>query len=188
MARHLEMDRIVEDIKSFAARDFPEKEIWEYLSDTRVAPESLSRYLSYCEERYTRHLIHKDDDFELLVICWGSGHRAPIHGHEGELCWARVERGTLRFSNYRTVTESPVELELDGEPMDGAAGFLDGPAEIHAVENLAEFGEDAASLHLYSKPYSECDVYDSVRGPKRRVALAYDTIAGEPVAASSPPR
>lgn len=181
MPRHLEMEQIVEDIKSFAARGFPEREVWDYLSGSVVAPDSLSGYLSYREDRYTRHLIHKDRDFELMVICWGSGQKAPIHGHEGELCWARVERGCLRFTNYRTVSQSPLELALDGEPLDGTAGFLDGPAEIHAVDNLAEFGADAASLHLYSKPYSQCDVYDSERGPKRRVSLSYDTFQGQPV-------
>ncbi len=109
--------------------------------------------MSYSEDRYTRHLVHKDKDFELLVISWESGQKAPIHGHEGELCWARVERGRLRFTNFRMVSEEPILLELVNAPMDGAAGFLDGPAEIHAVENPKEFGDNAASLHLYSKPY-----------------------------------
>lgn len=181
MKRHVAMNELVDDIKSFAERDFPRKDIHAYLSETMVEPKVLERYLSYCEDRYTRHLVHKEKDFELLVICWGSGQKAPIHGHEGELCWARVERGRLRFTNFRMVSEEPVLLELVGAPVDGAAGFLDGPAEIHAVENPKEFGDNAVSLHLYSKPYDECDVYDSPTGPRRRVRLAYDSIDGKPV-------
>ena len=185
MTRYVAMDQVVADIESFAARDFPQEDIESYLSETLIEPEELDGYLSFCEDRYTRHLVHKDEDFELLVICWGSGQRAPIHGHEGELCWARVERGRLRFSNYRLLSEEPIQLELDGEPLDGAAGFLDGPAEIHAVENPTEFGGNAASLHLYSKPYSECDIYESEQGPRRRVKLAYDSIGGKPVEESA---
>lgn len=185
MTRYVAMEQAVSDIKSFAARDFPEEEVATYLAETLIEPDELAGYLSYCEDRYTRHLVHKDDDFELLVICWGSGQRAPIHGHEGELCWARVERGRLRFSNYRLLSEDPVRLELDGSPLDGAAGFLDGPAEIHAVDNPKEFGDNAASLHLYSKPYNECDIYDSEHGPRRRVKLAYDSIDGKPVEESA---
>ncbi len=182
MRRLVPMDELVSDIKSFAARDFPRAEVDEYLASTLVAPDSLDGYLSYCEDRYTRHLVHKDEDFELLVICWGSGQKAPIHGHEGELCWARVERGKLRFSNYRIVSEEPLELTQEGDPVDGSSGFVDGPAELHSVDNPDAFGENAASLHLYAKPYSQCDVYDSLHGPVRRVDLAYDTINGEPVA------
>lgn len=178
MKRYVAMTKLVDDIKSFAARDFPQDEIGAYLSETLVEPASLESYLSYCEDRYTRHLIHKEKAFELLVICWGSGQKAPIHGHEGELCWARVERGQLRFANYHLVSQEPVRLERIDEPVDGGAGFLDGPAEIHSVENPTDFGTNAASLHLYSKPYSECDIYDSENGPRRRVQLAYDTVHG----------
>lgn len=178
MKRYVAMTNLVEDIKAFASRDFPQDEIGAYLSETLVEPESLESYLSYCEDRYTRHLVHKEKDFELLVICWGQGQKAPIHGHEGELCWARVERGQLRFSNYKLVSETPVRLEPVDEPVNGKAGFLDGPAEIHAVENPKEFGVNAASLHLYSKPYDACDIYDSPTGPRRRVQLAYDSIHG----------
>lgn len=181
MTRYVAMEQLVDDIKSFAARDFPKEEIDKYLSETLVDPSALDHYLAYCEERYQRHLVHKDEDFELLVICWGSGQKAPIHGHEGELCWARVERGKLRFTNYRMVSEDPMQLEMEGAPVDGTSGFLDGPAEIHAVENPEAFGGNAASLHLYSKPYSECDIYESVTGPSRRVQLAYDSIEGRPV-------
>lgn len=184
MTRFIDLERLVSELKDFAARGFPKKEIDDYLQGTLIEPAELERYLSYCDDRYTRHLVHKDEDFEILVLCWGSGQRAPIHGHEGELCWARVERGRLRFSSYRLASEEPVVLEPACPPIDGSIGFLDGPADIHTVENLPEFGENAASLHVYSKPYDECDVYDSVRGPRRRVRLLYDSIHGKPVASS----
>ena len=37
-------------------------------------------------------------------------------------------------------------------------GFLDGPADIHSVENLTS--QYATSLHVYAKPYDACDIYD----------------------------
>ena len=180
--RYVAMDRLVEDLKVFAGRGFPVGDVSRYLSETLIAPEALEPYLHRCESHYTRNLVHKDPDFEILVICWGPGQRAPIHGHEGELCFARVERGRLRFSNYALVSENPLRLEPSAAPVDGDIGFLDGPAEIHAVDNPREFEADAASLHIYSKPYAECDIYESERGPRRRVKLAYDSIDGVPVA------
>lgn len=181
MTRHTSMDGLVEDLKGFAAQGFPESEIRDYLAESLIEPAALDLYVHECQEHYTRNLVHKDADFELLVICWGPGHRAPIHGHEGELCFARVERGKLRFKNYELVSEAPIRLQPLQGSIDGSAGFLDGPAEIHSVENPLEFGGSAASLHVYSKPYAECDIYDSETGPKRRVTLAYDSIYGKPV-------
>jgi len=181
MTRYVAMDRLVEDLKAFAGRGFPAMEVRRYLSETLIAPEALEPYIHHRKEHYTRNLVHKDRDFEILVICWGAGQRAPIHGHEGELCFARVERGRLRFSNYALVSENPLRLEPRAAPVDGSIGFLDGPADIHSVDNPLEFRTDAASLHVYSKPYAECDIYDSETGPRRRVKLIYDSIEGVPV-------
>ena len=180
MQRHVAVEEFLKDLKSFASRNFPKEEVDAYLTKTPLDPAALDQYTSYCEDRYTRHLIHKDEDFELLIICWTSGQGAPIHGHEGELCWARVERGKLRFSNYSILSEEPLRLERVGEPIDGSIGFLDGPAEIHAVENPVGFGENAASLHLYSKPYSRCDVYDSLTVPGGASASPMTAFTGSP--------
>jgi cysteine dioxygenase len=180
VTRYVAIDRLVSDLKGFAGRGFPVSKVNRYLAETLIEPNALIPYIHTCEEHYTRNLVHKDEDFEILVICWGPGQKAPIHGHEGELCFARVERGKLRFSNYRIVSDEPLRLERQAST-DGTVGFLDGPADIHAVENLNEFGEAAASLHVYSKPYEECDIYESEQGPVRRVKLAYDSIQGRPV-------
>jgi hypothetical protein len=37
-------------------------------------------------------------------------------------------------------------------------------------------------VHVYSRPYDECDVYDSVEGPVRRVRLQYDSVPSHPAA------
>ena len=187
MTRHLEMEHIVKDIQSFAARDFPEQEVWDYLSDTRVSPDSLSRYLSYCEERYTRHLIHKDADFELLVICWGSGHRAPIHGHEGELCWAprRAWQAALLELSDRDRVPAPARARRRAHGRRGrVSGRAGGDPRRREPPGLRRGRRQPAPL--LQTLQTQCDVYDSERGPKRRVSLVYDTIAGEPVAASEP--
>lgn len=185
MTCDVRMDHFVETLKSMAADTFNQADVQAYLEQTRISAETLRPYLHYNPGHYTRNLVHKSAAFEILVICWGIGQQAPIHGHEGELCWARVERGKLRFTNYQLVSESPLRLQLLNAAVDGVAGHLDGPADLHAVENCAAFGGNAASLHVYSRPYSECDVYDPIRGEKQRVRMAYDTVYGKLVRQSS---
>ena len=150
-----------------------------FLASHLIEPASIGRYVGFAAGRYTRHLVFKNAAVELLVLCWGRGSRAPIHGHEGELCWARVERGRLRFASYRELSRDPLTLAPVGHPFEGGPGHVDGPADIHAVETV---GEDAVSLHVYVKPYDECDIYDLPGGVVRRVRLTYDSVPEQPVA------
>jgi NitT/TauT family transport system ATP-binding protein len=183
MVRNVSMESLVQSLETIAAQGFNVSEVQSYLEQTRLDSAALETYLHYKPERYTRNLVHKTSAFEILVICWGIGQQAPIHGHEGELCWARVERGTLRFTNYRLVSAAPLRVELLHAAIDGTVGYLDGPADIHAVENCGVFGSPAASLHVYSRPYAECDIYDLEYGEIRRARMAYDTVYGKPVTA-----
>jgi hypothetical protein len=60
--------------------------------------------------------------------------------------------------------------------VDAGPGYVDGPADIHAVTNPTSLEEDAVSLHVYCRPYDECDIYDTEQGAVRRVRLVYDSV------------
>ena len=171
------MNSLVHDLKTYARQDFPVQEISAYLTKYKLSNENLSQYISYKSDSYTRHLVHKDEDFEILVVCWEPGQTAPIHGHEGEKCWMRVEQGALKVCNYKLNTLSPLSLTMK-EELKCEAGFLDGPAEIHSVENA--YNEPAVSLHIYAKPFEECDIYCLDSGTVKRVQLVYDSMFREP--------
>jgi NitT/TauT family transport system ATP-binding protein len=153
--------------------------VQRFLDAHLIEPSSIQPYVRFAPGRYLRHLVFKNSAVELLVLCWGRGSWAPIHGHEGELCWARVERGRLRFTSYRELSRGPLSLEPLGQPLEGGPGHVDGPADIHAVETV---DEDAVSLHVYVKPYDECDIYDLPHGEVRRVRLTYDSVPEHPIA------
>jgi len=170
------MADFVSAVRRLCEAGFDRQRMHRYLAETRLEPSSLEPYVRFAPGRYTRHLVHKDRGVEVLVLCWAPGSSAPIHGHEGELCWARVERGRLRFASYREVSREPLRLVPAAEPVEGGPGYLDGPADIHAVENPAGLGGDAVSLHVYREPYDECDIYDAAQGTVRRVRLTYDSV------------
>lgn len=181
MLKYLSMEDFLDNLQAFKGRRFSSSEIHEYLRGTMIKPDSLEAYICFRPDCYTRNLVYKDETLELLVICWGVGHMAPPHGHEGQYCWARVERGSLCFTNYREVSEVPLVLDRLGETVDGQQGYLDGPSVIHEVRNPASFGQAAVSLHVYSHPFSECDIYDLAKGEKHRIQLVYDTMFGKPI-------
>ena len=179
------MEAYLERLHGFAARGFEHREFLPFLKKTLIEPASLEKHIHWGPGRYTRNLVHKNGDFELLVLCWDRGQAAPVHGHEGEKCFARVERGRLTLTNYRLLsrTGDGVRLEMTGRPVTGGPGYIDALPDIHSVANSPEFGERAVSLHLYSRPYDECDIYDLEQGRVSRVKLKYDTIGGRPAGA-----
>jgi len=172
----LELDAFVEELCRLTGPGLVPEAVQTFLGGTRIATSSLEPLLRFEAGRYTRTLVHRSDAVELLVLCWPRGSHAPIHGHEGELCWARVERGRLRFASYREMSRAPLRLEAVGAPVDGGPGHVDGPADIHAVDNALDFGSDAVSFHVYCRPYAECDIYDLAQGTVRRVRLGYDAV------------
>ena len=169
------LNTVIDKLKEFSKKDFPVPEVSSYLLDLNIDQEELKKYLLRADNHYTRNLIHRDRDFEIMIICWPPNTSAPIHGHEGEKCWARVQDGNLQICNYEEVSSSPLKLNMIQE-LSCAPGFLDGPADIHSVENIT--GEFATSLHVYAKPYDACDIYDIKKGTVDRIKLSYHSIDG----------
>ena len=169
------LNTVINKLKEFSKEDFPVPEVSSYLLNLNIDQEELKKYLLRADDHYTRNLIHRDRDFEIMIICWPPNTSAPIHGHEGEKCWARVQDGNLQICNYEEVSSSPLKLNMIQE-LSCAPGFLDGPADIHSVENITE--EFATSLHVYAKPYDACDIYDIEKGTVDRIKLSYHSIDG----------
>ena len=167
------MDNLINQLKTFAVEDFPIGKVSEYLNNYSISNENFNDYIHFKDEKYCRNLIHKEADFEIMLGCWKAGQVAPIHGHEGEKCLMRVESGALQISNYTLESIDPLLLNM-ADQIKGETGHLDGPAEIHSVENV--YSEDAVSLHVYAKPFSKCDIYCLDTGTVERVKLVYDSI------------
>ena len=169
------LNTVIDKLKEFSKADFPVPEVSSYLLELNLSQEELKKYLLRDDGHYTRNLIHRDRDFEIMVICWPPNTSAPIHGHEGEKCWARVQDGNLQICNYEQISSDPLKLNMLQE-LSCSPGFLDGPADIHSVENITD--EFATSLHVYAKPYDACDIYDMEKGTIDRTKLSYHSIDG----------
>ena len=81
------------------------------IKDLNLSEKDLEKYDHRNETTYTRNLIHREKDFEIMLVCWPPHVSAPIHGHEGEKCWARVQTGELKICNYVEINRDPLSLE-----------------------------------------------------------------------------
>jgi len=156
-----------------------------FLAANRVRPDTLRPYTFFSAASYTRNLIFKNDLFELIAIGWEIGQASRIHNHREQQCWMAVPIGKLKNQNYRVVERDPAKKTCR---LVASHACLITPTEhlevdqsepVHQVLNLAEWQERAVSLHLYSRPFSTCEVYSLEKGTYCDVPLYYTSEYGK---------
>jgi cysteine dioxygenase len=160
-------------IQEFASRlsKIPESEfelenVLSFLKSNPVDPSTLSAYTYFSAEHYTRNLIHKTPLFELIAICWDKGQKSPIHNHRDQKCWMTMAYGKVLVHNFRLIQKEPsrnfcdLKSSIQFELSPGNPGEVDPEEPIHQVLNLPAYDCRAVSLHIYSRPYDTCEVYD----------------------------
>ncbi len=171
------LQEFIAGLDLLALKNFPVTEVSAYLSETLFEESWLEPYTFFSEKRYTRNLLHKLPEYEILLLCWMPHQVSPIHGHEGEKCWMRVEAGALHFTDFTENKSSGVVVIDPLKTQIGGRGFVDGPAFIHQVANRTE--KPAMSLHLYARPFAQCDIFDQEHYIIARADLRYDSIDGK---------
>lgn len=180
------IDTFVKDLQTLRAADFDAVEIpLSFLRDHPVDPDSLSPYLFWNSQHYTRNLIDKTDLYELMAICWEVGMRSSIHNHKDQNCWMAAPIGRLEIHNYRVLAENLVTQHCDIEETDAMEisslhpVAVDPLNPVHDVRNPREFGQRAVSLHLYSRPFDSCIVYSVEQHTCGEIGLHYTSKYGK---------
>lgn len=161
------------DVQEFAHRlsdipenDFTHHNVLRFLQEHPVDPASLSAYSYFCSEQYTRNLIHKTPLFELIAVCWDKGQKSSIHNHRDQKCWMAMAYGRLMVHNFTLIQKVPsksfceLKSSIQFELNPNSPGEVDPEEPIHQVLNLPSFNSRAVSLHIYSRPFDTCEVYD----------------------------
>ena len=190
MAQKAAIDQlnITDWVKGLAAipeREFTLQNVQDYILRHVVRPETLDKYCFFSKGNYTRNLIFKNDLFECMTICWEIGQASRIHNHRDQNCWMSAPIGRLKVQNFRvddrdaahgTCRIVPTEIY----EMDAAHPAYVNPLEpVHQVLNLAEFHQRAVSIHVYSKPFDSCEVYQREKGTYGDVPLHYTSEYGK---------
>lgn len=128
------------------------------LSRTPVTRQDVEPFCRFGTRCYLRNIIRRSEHFELLALCWRSGHCTPIHDHQGSSCAFRVVQGEgteIRFKNTASGLIVPVETNRMSPGYICAAEDDD----IHQVANMQAAGEDLVTMHIYSPPIRKMNTY-----------------------------
>lgn len=77
------IDQLINKIKlEFEASEKPGQIIAEHLKTyLNEGHDDWKKYALFCKHAYCRNLVHIDDNFELIVLCWEEGQESPVHNH-----------------------------------------------------------------------------------------------------------
>lgn len=184
----IKIEDFVRLLKELPEESFQTQTMAEFLRKNMVDLNSLLPFMFFEKGCYTRNLIYSTDQFELLLICWDVGCATPIHNHEGQNCWVHVYSGQLSFTNYKWLgcdrkTRS-VNLKVDSHvPLaaEGSLSVIDEKDTIHCLVNPLTCDQKAISLHIYSRPLSQCAIYDAEKNLCFDEPLLYYSMEGKQV-------
>ncbi len=155
--QELALDELAETILSLNAVPSLEQ-VKEWFSQLILRQRDYERFRSFTERKYARNLIARSSYSELLMLCWRSGQRTPIHDHGGSHGVVMVVEGQLTETMFERAPEGHVRPYNTFKWGPGAVTGADIP-DIHQLLNLQPTTRDMVSLHCYSPPLSVLNTY-----------------------------
>jgi predicted metal-dependent enzyme (double-stranded beta helix superfamily) len=136
----------------------------------KVALET-ERYLDrvqFSVQRYMRHPILLQEDWEVMLIAWSSGQITPIHDHRGVMGGMVMLSGSLAEERFTTPDDKP-ELADNRVRPEGDLSDI-GPTVLH---RLTATSGRAISLHIYRPPLRTMGIWDA-SGMQSIMASGFD--------------
>jgi len=90
----------IEELKQ-TAKDLRLPDLRKLVEGLKPEPAEITPYVQFTENHYSRNLVFKTPNFEVLVLCWRAGQRSPIHDHGSSICTVYTVDGVLSADNYR---------------------------------------------------------------------------------------
>jgi cysteine dioxygenase len=141
----------------------------DILERLTVHEAELAPYTLFSELRYARNLVYKDENFEVMVMCWRSGQRSSIHDHAGSLGGIKIIRGELTECLFTRAPNGMIKA-LHSNDHAPEKSRVEETALIHQISNLQAGDATAVSIHIYVPPLIRLNIY-SLEDPAVRNIL-----------------
>jgi len=172
---HLSLDELMIEMVREPVSALSHERLMDLTHRLRLSDELVESCACFADDMYARNLVCRTPAFELLVLCWKSGHESTIHDHAGSLNAISVYRGELTSRIFvpaagRPAGTGPVELLVEERVRPGGWTGVDRDG-IHQLVNTAD--DDLVTVHVYAPPLSELVVYSTDAPETERRPLRY---------------
>ncbi len=121
------------------------------LEASEVTLDDLRDFVGFDSNHYRRNLVSIGPWYEILVICWQSGQRSPIHNHAASTCGLKVLEGVCTETIFDRSPCGQV-VALSSQHLGAGHVCASQDADTHQVSNLQTEGQNLVTLHIYSPP------------------------------------
>ena len=136
----------------------------EVMSQVQLHDQQIAQYLFYVDSRYTRNLVFKSDNFEMLLLCWDGRATTPIHDHSHSEGWMHVVKGELEETIYREVGDE-LEILKVRKVMSGQTTYITNRVGVHSISH--SYPKRSVSLHIYRPRITSYHCIDRFSGKKQ---------------------
>lgn len=156
-ASELTLEEVAEKIRNLS--EIPTlDQIKDWFSKLVIRQRDYETYRVFDEKHYARNLIVRSEQAELLMLCWRSGQRTPIHDHGGSIGVILVYEGMMTETMFHRAIEGHVRPYDTYRWGPGGITGADVP-DIHQLLNLQTEDRDMVTLHCYAPPLTELNKY-----------------------------
>lgn len=165
---------MIQDLKQSQTESFE-----EILIKYRLKTSDLEGFAYFHPNFYTRNLVYKDEQFEIILLCWNPSQKTPIHNHSDSDCWVYVVSGEIQEEIYEwnKQAETMVHSSKSVYLKSGDVNYMNDSIGVHSICN--PHNHRAMSLHLYSPSISNCKYVEFDSGKFKDKKLGFYSIDGK---------
>lgn len=143
----------------------------EVVKRIQIPVSELSEYLLWDKQFYTRNCVERNDDYELIVLCWEPNQYTPIHCHNKQECWIYMVEGEIDEIQYQ-LDEHEVPKQINREKLiENKSYHTNDDLGFHSLSNMTS--KRCVSLHLYARPIEECRFFSDESKSFKTKKLSY---------------
>jgi cysteine dioxygenase len=150
----------------------------ELLTASHATLADVRDFVRYEPGQYQRNLVALGPWYEVLVICWRSGQRSPIHNHAQSTCGLKVLRGVCSETLFAHSPCGQVVALSTSEKHEGEVCASEDD-DTHQVSNLQAPGGDLVTLHIYSPPLRKMKKFSITGGTEDWLPPVVEFAQGE---------
>ena len=102
--------------------------------------DAIEEFVDFDSEKYCKTVVHRVDQFEVMLICWLPHQQTPFHSHPANGCLMKILKGQLNEKRTKENGDKGIVL------VKNEVTFL-GEGEMHTITNMED---RSISLHIYS--------------------------------------
>jgi cysteine dioxygenase len=133
------------------------------LEESDATLDDVAPFVRFEPDSYQRNLICQSEWYELMVICWRSGQRSPIHNHAESTCGLKVLSGVCSETVFEHSPCGQV-MAVSSRHLTAGQVCASQDSDTHQVSNLQDADEDLVTMHIYSPPLRSMEKFSITGG------------------------